>query len=178
MYPQPYLDYLIQFHVERDYFECHEILEEYWKSAPPQERQPVWVGLIQIAVALYHQRRGNQPGAIKMLTSATSIIKKHHRDIQKLGLDSAQLASMLEERLMEMHNGKPYRSLSLPMSEATLKQAYQEACSRLNHPENRESDMQDSYLLNKHTLRDRSDVLSLRLQQLQMREARRNNDSN
>ncbi|MED1919240.1 DUF309 domain-containing protein [Bacillus thuringiensis] len=177
MYPQPYLDYLIQFHVERDYFECHEILEEYWKSAPPHEREPVWVGLIQISVALYHQRRGNQSGAIKMLTSAISLVKRHHLDIQKLGLDSDSLASLLEERLTEMQTGQPYRSLSLPMSD-TLKQAYQKACTMQNHPEHRDSDMQDAYLLNKHTLRDRSDVLAERQHQLQRREARRNNESN
>jgi len=41
MYPEPYLEYLIQFHAERDYFECHEILEEYWKSAPANEREPM-----------------------------------------------------------------------------------------------------------------------------------------
>lgn len=178
MYPQSYLDYLVQFHVERDYFECHEILEEYWKTAPLAERKPVWVGLIQIAVALYHQRRGNQNGAIKMLTSAISLIKKHEQDIHELGLDSAKLASLLEERLEEMQSGQPYRSLSLPMQDVNLKQAYQKACSALNHPECRESDMQDAYLLNKHTLRDRSDVLAERLNQLQKREASRNSESN
>lgn len=32
MYPAEYLEYLVYFHADRDYFECHEILEEYWKE--------------------------------------------------------------------------------------------------------------------------------------------------
>ncbi len=32
MYPNAYLDYLVYFHGHRDYFECHEVLEEYWKK--------------------------------------------------------------------------------------------------------------------------------------------------
>ncbi|MGG1661593.1 DUF309 domain-containing protein [Brevibacillus sp. NRS-1366] len=177
MYPQSYLDYLVQFHVDRDYFECHEILEEYWKSAPPKERRPVWVGLIQIAVALYHQRRGNQSGAIKMLTSAISLVEEHQGDIQALGLDSKALHDLLAERLDDMKQGKAYHSLSLPITDQSLQQAYEQACAIRNTPKERASNMEDSYLLNKHTLRDRSDVHAERLRQLQLREERRTQQS-
>jgi len=177
MYPQPYLDYLVQFHVERDYFECHEILEEYWKSAPPKERKPVWVGLIQIAVALYHQRRGNQSGAIKMLTSAHSLVQQHQSAIQELGLDNTALLHLLSERLDEMKQGKSYHSLSLPIAEPSLQDAYEQACLCRNTPQICVSNMDDAYLLNKHTLRDRSDVYAERLRQLQLREERRNHQT-
>ena len=173
MYPQSYLDYLVQFHVERDYFECHEILEEYWKSAPPNERKPVWVGLIQIAVGLYHQRRGNHNGAIKMLTSALALVNEHQSDIRQLGLDSAVLNERLVQRLEELKQGKAYHSLSLPIADSRLQQAYDEACLLRNSPKDTPSNMEDFYLLNKHTLRDRSDVFAERSRQLQIREERR-----
>ena len=32
MYSQAYIDYLVHFHGDRDYFECHELLEEHWKK--------------------------------------------------------------------------------------------------------------------------------------------------
>ena len=33
-YPEAYTDYLCYFHGARDYFECHEVMEEYWKEHP------------------------------------------------------------------------------------------------------------------------------------------------
>lgn len=32
MYPEAYIEYLAEFHGSRDYFECHELLEEHWKK--------------------------------------------------------------------------------------------------------------------------------------------------
>lgn len=52
---QAYLDREMPFH-------AHEVLEEQWKSAAPQERA-LWQGLAQLAVGLTHQRRGNARGA-------------------------------------------------------------------------------------------------------------------
>lgn len=37
MYPEAYVAFLHEFHTTRDYFECHEILEEYWKEDPPEQ---------------------------------------------------------------------------------------------------------------------------------------------
>lgn len=172
MYPQPYVDYLVQFHAQRDYFECHEILEEYWKSFPIEQRKAVWVGLIQIAVALYHQRRGNQSGADKMLTSAIRLLKQHHDDVQRLGLDSTALNDLLEKRLREIKAGISYHSLSLPIHDEELRKAYEHACALRNAPTFRESDLNDHYLLNKHTLRDRSEVFAERQRQLDLRKER------
>ncbi|WP_260405419.1 DUF309 domain-containing protein, partial [Paenibacillus sp. 598K] len=64
IYPDDYIQYLIEFHVTRDYFECHELLEEYWKEQPGDDPfYDTWVGLIQIAVSQYHHRRSNHRGA-------------------------------------------------------------------------------------------------------------------
>ncbi|WP_460291943.1 DUF309 domain-containing protein, partial [Bacillus cereus] len=38
MYPTEYIQFLIHFHGDYDYFECHEILEEYWKTKPRGNR--------------------------------------------------------------------------------------------------------------------------------------------
>lgn len=43
-------------------FHAHEVLEEQWKAAAPQELL-LWQGLAQLAVGLTHQRRGNLRGA-------------------------------------------------------------------------------------------------------------------
>ena len=36
VYPEAYIEYLMYFHGNRDYFECHEVLEEYWKEVSPR----------------------------------------------------------------------------------------------------------------------------------------------
>jgi predicted metal-dependent hydrolase len=177
VYPKPYLDYLVQFHAERDYFECHEILEEHWKSAPPAERKQVWVALIQIAVSLYHHRRGNLQGALKMMTNAIRLVENHQTDLQELGLDGAKLAQLLGQRLADIKAGIPYSSLNLPVADPVLQSEYRRACTEQNLPLQRNSDLGNSFLLHKHTLRDRSEVHEERLRQLELREQNRRNQA-
>jgi uncharacterized protein len=174
MYPQPYLEYLVQFHAERDYFECHEILEEYWKSEAGQ-RSPVWVGLIQIAVGLYHHRRGNRAGAVKMMNSALRLLRQQQDAVSRLGLDPAALLQLLAAVVAEMEAGAPYRSISLPIADPELRRRVRQMCAERGLPCERPSDMANRYLLHKHTLRDRSGVIAERARQLSLREQRKPN---
>lgn len=103
MYPTEYIQFLIHFHGDYDYFECHEILEEYWKTKPRGNRDYYLVGLIQIAVSLYHQRRANWNGSTKMMKSAITILEKSGVPLQRLGINQVQLLSLLNERLQSIH---------------------------------------------------------------------------
>jgi len=173
LYPQPFLEYLVQFHAERDYFECHEILEEFWKKAPPSERRPVWVALIQIAVALYHHRRNNLAGARKLLANAIRLAEEHFTEWKELGLDGTRLMALLKQRLQEINSGAPYSSLDLPIADPALKQIYAQTCAARNLPLQRPSDLSNHFLLHKHTLRDRSEVRAERQRQLELRQKMR-----
>ncbi len=51
---------------EREFFAAHEVLEDVWRAAPPEERAFLQ-GLIQIAVALHHHSKGNLAGAASLL---------------------------------------------------------------------------------------------------------------
>jgi uncharacterized protein len=166
-YPESYIKYLCHFHGTRDYFECHEILEEYWKSKNQQEI--IWVGLIKIAVALYHHRRGNFNGAEKMMKNALKIVTDEKISIQKLGLEALELENILKKRLQEIQNKEKYYSLNLPITDDTLLQKCQNICQTLNVKWGDSSNENDPYLLHKHKLRDRSDVINERLQQLQFK---------
>ncbi len=169
MYEQPYIDYLVQFHGSRDYFECHEILEEHWKDAPLHERRKVWVGFIQIAVALYHQRRGNFAGAKKMLSSAIEILIKEPSSIERLGLNYDTLISQLNSRLKEIVAELPYTSMNLPITDPALLETCKNECLRCNWTWSASSNLNDHFLLHKHTERDRSDVIAERERQAQLR---------
>ncbi|UHA73047.1 DUF309 domain-containing protein [Paenibacillus sp. 481] len=96
-YSEEYVQYLIQFHATRDWFECHEIMEEAWKEEADPERKRWWLALVQIAVGFYHERRGNLAGARKMLSSALTHAEQVPWD--KLGIDGTSLQALINQHL-------------------------------------------------------------------------------
>lgn len=102
-YPLAYIDYMLEFHGTRDWFECHEIMEEHWKAESSAERKVWWLTLVQIAVGLYHERRGNLAGAGKMLRSALA----HAPEVAwaQLGIDGTELIAQLWERVESYRQG-------------------------------------------------------------------------
>jgi uncharacterized protein len=57
-------------------FHAHEVLEAAWKSAPGDERD-LWQGLAQLAVGLTHGRRGNAPGAVRLLRRGAGRVRAY-----------------------------------------------------------------------------------------------------
>ncbi len=49
----------------REYFECHEVLENAWRAEKGPIRE-LYRGILQVAVGYYHIQRGNYVGARKM----------------------------------------------------------------------------------------------------------------
>lgn len=64
-YPPQYLEFVRLFNRGAD-FEAHEVLEELWHM----DRSDFYRGLIQLAVAHLHARRGNIRGARRLLASS------------------------------------------------------------------------------------------------------------
>ncbi|WP_349307998.1 DUF309 domain-containing protein [Pseudofrankia sp. BMG5.36] len=54
-------------------FHAHEVLENTWKTAPPDERA-LWRGLAQFAVGLTHAARGNARSAVALLSRSADAI--------------------------------------------------------------------------------------------------------
>lgn len=169
MYPEAYRQFLFHFHGDRDYFECHEVLEEFWKEDAPPERKQYWVGLIQLAVGLYHQRRENFSGAYRMIKNSLTIIKAEEKMMLKLGIDYPKLVSLLEERLNEIKLKKPYTSINLPMIDDNLLADCIQSCEKQGLQWGLISPTVDDYIMNKHKLRDRSDVIEERIRQKALR---------
>ncbi|BAU28619.1 hypothetical protein DFP93_105147 [Aneurinibacillus soli] len=166
MTPKALLDYLVYFHAERDYFECHEVLEEYWKSLSSEQNRDVWVGLIQIAVGLYHQRRGNITGAKKIL--AASLTRLTPAELDWLGFAGDLLRDAIIERLHDIEAGLPYADLNLPLRPKLAAQCEMQCAMEGRHwlsPTN----FADPFLIHKHKLRDRSAVIAERERRLSER---------
>lgn len=167
--PEDYLSFLVHFHGTRDYFECHEILEEYWKETAPKERDSHWVGLIQIAVALYHDRRGNNAGASRTLAKAISNLRLKKAELQQLGLDSEALIDLLQQTHERMLLKRPYKSINLPIKDPDLLAQCQSLCNEEGYTWCMESDCTNLELVNRHSTRDRSEVILERNRQLSQR---------
>ncbi|MDD9267763.1 DUF309 domain-containing protein [Paenibacillus sp. GCM10023248] len=167
-YPEDYLEYLLQFHAERDYFECHEIMEEFWKEHPGDVRSKTYVALIQIAVGMYHIRRGNRPGAVKMLQSSLRNAQAEH--VASLGLDAEELVRLIRDTLTQIEqDGYSYADINLPIADAGLLALCTAECRRRGLNWQAPSRLEDSELTEKHTRRDRSGVIEERARQYQIR---------
>jgi uncharacterized protein len=173
LYPKEYIQYLVYFHSLRDYFECHEVLEEYWKSEPKDKRKQHWVGLIQIAVGLYHHRRDNNAGALKMLNSSKKILSSHEEELRKLGLDVMKLLKLVEVRIDDIKRGKKYSSLNLPIVDQPLIDQCLLLTNEWGGTWGTISDLTDEFLVNKHKDRNRQGVIAERLEQLEKKKKNR-----
>ncbi|MDE3839460.1 DUF309 domain-containing protein [Bacillus methanolicus] len=162
MYSKEYIRFLTHFHGDRDYFECHEILEEYWKKVAKGDKGSVWVGLILMAVANYHHRRNNFSGAHRTLEKSLKIFEKKKNELSKLGLDSGKLIPILSEHLKSIKSKKTYRSYNLPIVDELLQAACVKECKRKDFIWCKSSDLKNEFLINRHSLRDRSSVIKER----------------
>jgi len=127
-YPDAYLHYLMEYHATRDFFECHELLEEYWKEHPGDLRAEVWVGLIQLAVGHYHLRRGNYNGARKIYANALQ--RLNPPALEALGIDGGKLLHALERRQEKLLAGElvSYEEMDFDLIDPQLVSEMQRRC--------------------------------------------------
>lgn len=85
-YDRLYVAYLYYFNELRDYFECHEVMEELWLE---EGRSPLYQGLLQVAVGLYHHANGNVSGSIKLFSAGLDKLSPYPANT--LGIDLAML---------------------------------------------------------------------------------------
>ncbi|MBU8916302.1 DUF309 domain-containing protein [Bacillus sp. FJAT-29953] len=162
MYPKEYIEFLSHFHGDRDYFECHEILEDFWKGSDPGNKESIWVGFILLAVSAYHHRRENFNGAQRTLEKAITIISDQSSLLPDLGLDDRLFLQTIKEHLIRLQNREEYKSMNLPISDPELLQACMKLCDEKGFDWQRESDLSDLQIVHRHKLRDRSSVIAER----------------
>jgi uncharacterized protein len=89
-----------------EFFEAHEVWEEIWLRAPAEEK-PFLQGLIQIAAAFHHYKRGNLSGARSLLAAGTAKIRAFpgsHRgiDVDQLLRDLSGCEEKIRDRSVEL----------------------------------------------------------------------------
>jgi predicted metal-dependent hydrolase len=85
----------------RDFYQCHETLEELWRVYDRPERECIQ-GIIQIAVGYYHHLRDNRVGALKLLNRGLGRIQMFQPTC--LGVDTNAFALAVDEDLQRLQN--------------------------------------------------------------------------
>ena len=85
----------------REWFECHETLEDLWIGEEGEVRS-LFQGILQIAVALHHWRNGNYGGAVTLLNGGVKLLSQVSDaclwvDVAQLISDANRMREALEE---------------------------------------------------------------------------------
>ena len=81
----------IQLFNEREFFACHDILEEIWNETFGRERD-FYQGLIHAAVSLFHFEGGNLGGARKMHDSTVRYLSPYRPQFQGIDVSAFLIA--------------------------------------------------------------------------------------
>ncbi|MFP3917636.1 DUF309 domain-containing protein [Lysinibacillus telephonicus] len=150
-----YVDYCTYFNGNQDYFECHEVLEEYWKLISPGDKAHPLVGYVQLATGMYHWRRNNTAGAMKILKKATNNFSNNHSSPFFEFLDYDELYNHCETSIISIEKGEKFKPFSLTFTNEDFAALVNQKIGEL-------PTIPYDYLLNKHMLRDRTDILEAR----------------
>lgn len=151
-----FLNFMVYFNQNQDYFECHEVLEEYWKSLPDGDKKHPLTAYILLATGMYHWRRGNTTGALRTLRKAQTRFPtfSDHYTAYTEEIDFEQLICDIHHAVERLENGLPFESFPIASLSAKLVALIEEA----EHSMTLLSFGSDA-VIHKHMLRDRSDIL-------------------
>ena len=94
----------------REFFECHETLEDLWRGYDAQDRECIQ-GIIQIAVGYYHLARDNRKGALKLFKRGAERVGRYAPEWHSYNLknfhdwvvrDIAALESVSQQEVLEL----------------------------------------------------------------------------
>ncbi|WP_276352698.1 DUF309 domain-containing protein [Cohnella caldifontis] len=118
MADERYVRFAAHFNGDRDYFECHELMEELWLE---EGRHPLLQGLLQAAVGLYHWNNGNRGGAVKLMEQALRKLEGYAGQVLGLDLDALRRDLIRSlERLKEFPDSAPFEPFLLNVTDAEL----------------------------------------------------------
>ena len=60
---------------QRQFFECHEVLEDLWRPLPKGEEKRFLQGMLQVGVGFHHLEQGNYTGAKNLLNEGVEKLK-------------------------------------------------------------------------------------------------------
>ena len=157
-----FTQFITYFNVHEDYFECHEVLEEYWKEIAPKDKTHPLTAWILISTGLYHWRRGNFNGALRSLEKSLERIQLHVDSVFHEGIQLQLVIEFLIQSIDLVRDKKSFQAFTIPISSPEL--------ITIINKQPKLIPLTGEHLIHKHMLRDRSEILKVR------EEKRRNRD--
>ena len=150
-----FLQFIVYFNDNQDYFECHEVLEEYWKEQENFSKDHPLTGYILMSTGLYHWRRGNIAGASRTLQKAITRFRQMPIQfgdyLEEVAVD--EIIDNLENCLECIESGDDFYTFQLPISPELYVEAEKSKPSIALLPKNSAS------VIHKHIQRDRTEVI-------------------
>lgn len=82
---------------EKEYYECHEVIESLWLETPKEDTyRNLYQGVIQAAAAIYQLERGILSGALGLRQTATAYLEPYKP--AALGADVDKILELMEEK--------------------------------------------------------------------------------
>ncbi|MBM7666472.1 putative metal-dependent hydrolase [Solibacillus kalamii] len=150
-----FIDYCAYFNGNNDYFECHEVLEEYWKEIAPKEKLHPLVGYVQLATGMYHWRRSNVTGAARIIEKAILNFELNRNSEFFEFIDLKQLLLIMKNQHRKIQKNEPFIHFKLPITDRQLQELVQQRIKTIPL-------MDSHFIFNKHMLRDRTEILEAR----------------
>lgn len=154
-----FVKFIVYFNDNQDFFECHEVLEEYWNEIPNRTKEHPLTAYILLATGLYHWRRGNDVGALRTLKKAEhkmGQLEEHDSSFTE-GIHFSNLYHHLQNSIRSIKARQPFTVFQITITDQKLKTAVDMTRQHMNLlPANSEM------ILHKHKLRDRSEIIRLR----------------
>lgn len=150
-----FVQFLTYFNGNQDYFECHEVLEEYWKVVAPRDKKHPLTGWIQLATGLYHWRRDNFKGAHTILKKAERTLSASVYNPFLEEINTQDLLQKIHLTQEHVSNHELYSCWYIEITSQSLKEKVEHSISLLPPSDN-------YFIQNKHMLRDRSNILLTR----------------
>lgn len=150
-----FVKFIVYFNGNQDYFECHEVLEEYWKSLPDGNKSHPLTAYILLATGLYHWRRGNEEGALKTIRKAEDKFRTLPEEYPAFTeeIDFSRLLQDVRQSVARLEQSSDFEPFPILVSDR-LQQLADEAKPSMDLLPAGSDDV-----LYKHMLRDRSDIL-------------------
>ena len=81
---------------EKEYFECHEVIEDLWLQTPSEDpHRDLYKGVIQAAAAIYQFDRGILSGAVGLHKTAVKYLASY--EPRSLGLNVSGLVNGIND---------------------------------------------------------------------------------
>ena len=144
------VQYYYYFLHERHYFECHEVMEDAWKSKSHFSKEDIEVGFILLATSQYHLRRNNYKGAHKCIVKSHRLFNK--QPLAPYGLKEKEMQQLLDK----LCNTTAYTPIELPLTHEMLLEINK------SYPHFKINKHAQKSYIDYHKTRDRSEIIQLR----------------